>query len=167
MKCLEAPAAVAIAMRVLALHREYPGAALCDHRLVPPLRSFVSKICWSIVIDHWQMGMSTPGDRDPFLLTKPPTRDSISLSFLLQKPREVLMGQVLVRGLDDTVIERLRQRAESHHRSLEAELREILEQVSRQLDVATARDLADRIRSRLEGRLHSDSAELIREDRER
>jgi antitoxin FitA len=77
------------------------------------------------------------------------------------------MGQVLVRGLDDTVIERLRQRAESHHRSLEAELRVILEQVSRQVDVATARDLADRIRSRLEGRLHSDSAELIREDRER
>ena len=33
------------------------------------------------------------------------------------------MGQVLVRGLDDTIIERLRQRAESHHRSLEAELR--------------------------------------------
>ena len=30
------------------------------------------------------------------------------------------MGQVLVRGLDDAVIERLRQRADSHHRSLEA-----------------------------------------------
>jgi len=77
------------------------------------------------------------------------------------------MAQVLVRGLDDTVIERLKQRAESHHRSLEAELREILEQVSLQVDVATARDLADRIRHRLEGRPHSDSAELIREDRER
>ena len=77
------------------------------------------------------------------------------------------MGQVLVHGLDDNVIERLRQRAESHHRSLEAELREILEQVSRQVDVATARELADRIRGRLEGRLQSDSAELIREDRER
>ena len=77
------------------------------------------------------------------------------------------MGQVLIRGLDDTVIERLRKQAESHHRSLEAELREILEHVSRQVDVATARNLADRIRGRLEGRLHSDSAELIREDRER
>jgi len=77
------------------------------------------------------------------------------------------MGQVLVRGLDDTAIERLKQRAERHHRSLEAELREILEQVSLQVDVATARDLADRIRRRLEGRPHSDSAELIREDRDR
>jgi plasmid stability protein len=83
------------------------------------------------------------------------------------KPLEAFMGQVLVRGLDDAVIERLRQRADSHHRSLEAELRDILEQVSRQLDVATARDLADRIRRKLEGRLHSDSAELIREDRDR
>ena len=57
------------------------------------------------------------------------------------------MGQVLVRGLDDAIIERLRQRAESHHRSLEAELREILEQVSLQVDVATTRELADRIRA--------------------
>ena len=77
------------------------------------------------------------------------------------------MGQVLVRGLDDAIIERLRQRAESHHRSLEAELQEILEQVSLQVDIATTRDLADRIRRKLEGRPHSDSAELIREDRER
>jgi antitoxin FitA len=77
------------------------------------------------------------------------------------------MGQVLVRGLDDAVIERLKQRAELHHRSLEAELRDILEQVSHQLDVAAARDLADRIRRKLEGRPHSDSAEMIREDRER
>ena len=77
------------------------------------------------------------------------------------------MGQVLIRGLDDEVIERLKQRAESHHRSLEAEFREILENVSRQVDMATARDLADRIRRRLEGGPHSDSAELIREDRDR
>jgi antitoxin FitA len=77
------------------------------------------------------------------------------------------MGQVLIRELDDVVIERLKQRAQSHHRSLEAELREILENVSRQVDMATARDLADRTRRRLEGRPHSDSAELIREDRDR
>jgi plasmid stability protein len=77
------------------------------------------------------------------------------------------MGQVLIRELDDAVIERLKQRAQSHHRSLEAELREILENVSRQVDMATARDLADRIRRRLEGSPHSDSAELIREDRDR
>lgn len=77
------------------------------------------------------------------------------------------MGQVLIRGLDDEVLERLRERAEGHNRSLEAELREILELASRQFDVATARDLTDRIRRKLEGRPHSDSAALIREDRGR
>jgi plasmid stability protein len=82
-------------------------------------------------------------------------------------PLEVFMGQVLVRGLDDAVIERLRKRAEGHHRSLEAEIREILDQASNQIDVAAARVLADRIRRRLEGRGHSDSADLIREDRDR
>ena len=77
------------------------------------------------------------------------------------------MGQVLVRGLDDEVLDRLRKRAEGHNRSLEAELRDILEQASRQVDVATARDLADRVRRKLEGRPHTDSAELIRQDRDR
>lgn len=77
------------------------------------------------------------------------------------------MGQLLVRGLDNAVIERLRKRAEGHQRSLEAEVRDILEQVSRQVDVASARRLAGRIRRKLEGRPHSDSAKLIREDRER
>jgi plasmid stability protein len=77
------------------------------------------------------------------------------------------MGQVLVCGLDDAAIERLRKRADGHHRTLEAELREILDQASRQVDVATYRELADRIRRRLEGRPQSDSADLIREDRDR
>ena len=77
------------------------------------------------------------------------------------------MGEVLIRELDDTVIERLKQRAESHHRSLDDELREILKQASRQVDMATAREMADRIRRRLEGGPHSDSAELIHEDRDR
>jgi plasmid stability protein len=80
---------------------------------------------------------------------------------------EVFMGEVLIRGFDDTDTERLRRRAERHHRSLEDELRENLEQASQQVDIATARDLADRIRRRLEGGPHSDSAELIREDRDR
>ncbi len=65
------------------------------------------------------------------------------------------------------IIERLKRRAESHHRSLEAEIREILEQVSQQVDIATSKGLADKIRLKLEGRPHSDSAELIREDRDR
>ena len=77
------------------------------------------------------------------------------------------MGQLLVRGLEDHVIERLKQRADSHHRSLEAELRDILHQAARQADVTQTAELADRIRKKLEGRVHTDSADLIREDRDR
>ena len=73
------------------------------------------------------------------------------------------MGQVLVRGLEHAVIERLKKRAENHHRSLEAELRAILDQASHQVDLATARELADRIRLKREGRPHSDSPDLIRQ----
>jgi plasmid stability protein len=80
---------------------------------------------------------------------------------------EDVVGQVLVRGLDDVVIDRLKRRAEAHRRSLESELREILEQASKQVEMSASADLADRIRNRLKGRVHSDSAELIREDRDR
>ena len=52
------------------------------------------------------------------------------------------MGQVLISGLDDGVIERLKQRAESHDRSLESELRAILKEASRQIKM-TSRKLAD------------------------
>ena len=50
---------------------------------------------------------------------------------------------------------------------LEAELRDILQSAARQVDVSKAAELADRLRKKLEGRPHSDSAELIREDRDR
>jgi plasmid stability protein len=77
------------------------------------------------------------------------------------------MGQVLVRGLEDDVIDRLKTRAEENNRSLEAELREILVQASRQVSMARFRALADEIRRQLGDQIHSDSAELIREDRDR
>jgi antitoxin FitA len=77
------------------------------------------------------------------------------------------MGQLLIRGLDEDVIERLRKRAEWNHRSLEDELRAILELASRQVDVETARKMVDEFRHRLGGRNHSDSTDLIREDRDR
>lgn len=60
------------------------------------------------------------------------------------------MGQVLIRGLEDAVIERLTKQVESHHRSLEAELRAILDRASQKVDLATARELADRIRRKLD-----------------
>ena len=79
------------------------------------------------------------------------------------------MAQLIVRNLDDAIYEQLKQRAATQHRSLEAEVRLILEKAAheRVVDMATARARADQIRTGLEGRSHADSASLIREDRDR
>ena len=76
------------------------------------------------------------------------------------------MAQLLVRNLNRTVVERLRRRARRGGRSVESEVRAILEQAT-QADMASARTLANRIRARLRGRRFSDSAALVREDRDR
>ena len=77
------------------------------------------------------------------------------------------MPDVLVRDVDEKVLARLKEKAKAHGRSLGVELKFILEQAAKQLDMITARELADRMSRRLEGRHHSDSAELLREDRDR
>jgi antitoxin FitA len=77
------------------------------------------------------------------------------------------MAQVLVRGLDDITVERLKQRAVSNGRSLQAELKAILEEQARMLQKAEARALAARIRQRIASRAQSDSGELQAEDRQR
>jgi antitoxin FitA len=75
------------------------------------------------------------------------------------------MATALVRDLDDAVYERLKARAAGNNRSLEAELREILILASKQVDMSTARAAADAMRRRLEGRPHSDSGEILAEER--
>ena len=77
------------------------------------------------------------------------------------------MPQVLVRDLDATVVERLKARATDHGRSLQAELKAILEAQARQVTKAEARALAARIRQRLAVRPQTDSGELQAEDRTR
>jgi len=76
------------------------------------------------------------------------------------------MPNVLLRDLDPGVIEKLKARARKHGRSLQAELKHILEQAAR-TNTDTARALAARIRQRLAGRAYSDSAALLAEDRRR
>jgi plasmid stability protein len=76
------------------------------------------------------------------------------------------MAQIIVRNLDDVVVERLKARARANGRSLEAEVRLILEQ-SAKVDMATARQHVMEIRKKLAGRKFTDSVELIREDRDR
>ena len=78
------------------------------------------------------------------------------------------MAQVLVRGLDPKVVARLKERARDQGRSLEAELRGVIEQAARfDVDLTETRELAARLRRRLAGRKHGDSAELVAEDRRR
>ena len=76
------------------------------------------------------------------------------------------MAQLTVRRVDPEIVRRLRLRAAQHGRSAEAEHRAILEQA-----LGTGGDdfwvEAARLRERTRGRQHTDSASLIRNDRDR
>jgi plasmid stability protein len=78
-----------------------------------------------------------------------------------------IMAQVLVRQLDDKVVARLKKRAREHGRSLQSEVKTILEEAVPDYEAAWKRIGKFRKRLRESGRKFSDSAALIREDRER
>jgi plasmid stability protein len=76
------------------------------------------------------------------------------------------MGQVLVRNLPTEVVRKLKLRAKQHRRSLQEELKEILEHAAQQ----NAKDVQarlDHVRKLFAGRKFSDSSDLIRRDRAR
>ena len=77
------------------------------------------------------------------------------------------MAQVLVRDLDPSIVEKLKARAADHGRSLQAELKAILEAQARQVTKVEARALAAHIRQRIGSRPQTDSSLLQAEDRER
>jgi plasmid stability protein len=76
------------------------------------------------------------------------------------------MPDVLVRDLDSQVVERLKGRAKQHGRSLQGEVKAILEAVT-PMSMGEARSLAEQWQERLAGQIQGDSSELLREDRER
>lgn len=75
------------------------------------------------------------------------------------------MPDVLVRDLDAHTLELLKEQARARGRSLQAELKHILEQAARAADVRSALALADRVRGEFAGRPQGDSADLVAEDR--
>ena len=75
-------------------------------------------------------------------------------------PLEADLAQVLIRGLDTEIIERLKTRARARRRSLEAELREILQAEAQRADKAAARALVARVRRRIGKRPQTDTAIL-------
>jgi plasmid stability protein len=77
------------------------------------------------------------------------------------------VAQVLVRGLDEAVVEKLKRRAARNGRSLQAELKTILEVQSQQVGRAEARALAARIRQRIGRRPQTDSGALQADGRRR
>ncbi len=80
------------------------------------------------------------------------------------------MATILVRQLRDDIVERLKRRAASSNRSLEGEVRHILESASDD-DVAGKRAAflvaSDRLREKTRGSKQTPAEELIREDRDR
>ncbi len=74
------------------------------------------------------------------------------------------MAEILIRNLDDATVERLKLRAAQSGRSLQAEVKMILDQAAH-VDLETARLTAARIREKLKGRPAADSADLLHEER--
>lgn len=79
------------------------------------------------------------------------------------------MAQILVRNMDEEVIERLKKRAKEDGRSLQTEVKSILEKAAYEpkVDMETARKMSEEFRRRFKGRKFPDTVELIREDRDR
>jgi antitoxin FitA len=75
------------------------------------------------------------------------------------------MPQVLVRDVEPAVLEKLRARARRSGRSLQAELRLILRQAAG-APAASLLPEVERVRALFARRALSDSAELLREDRD-
>lgn len=76
------------------------------------------------------------------------------------------MAQILVRGLDAKTVDRLKARAKRHGRSLQGEVKLILQDAAGYSGEEVMR-IVQEWQRKFGGRRFSDSAELIREDRER
>ncbi len=75
------------------------------------------------------------------------------------------MANVLVRDLDDEVVKQLKISAKAHGRSLQAEIHDVLRNASARR-LAETRRLSAQWLKRLHGSAQTDSAVLIREDRD-
>jgi len=76
------------------------------------------------------------------------------------------MGQVLVRNLPAEVVKKLKSRAKQHRRSLQEELKNILEQAAEH-NVKDIQANVNTVRKLFAGRKFNDSSDLIRQDRAR
>jgi plasmid stability protein len=77
------------------------------------------------------------------------------------------MAQILIRDLDDDLVATLKARAKSNHRSLQGEVKAMLEEKVRSRSAAAVLEELRRFRAAFGKKKFSDSAKLIRADRER
>jgi plasmid stability protein len=79
------------------------------------------------------------------------------------------MAQILVRDLDDEVVERLKSRAKEEGRSLQSVVKLVLEQAAREpkVDMERARKISEQFRRKFRGRKFPDTVKSIREGRAR
>jgi plasmid stability protein len=80
---------------------------------------------------------------------------------------EVPMADVLVRDLDPEVVERLKTFAKEENRSLQAEMKEILTRAAQRLPRLSRLERIRKIKESISKRPQTDSAVLLREDRDR
>lgn len=84
------------------------------------------------------------------------------------EPREASAMDILVRNLEKETVDRLKARAKRHGRSLQAEVKTILEgEAEDRMSMAEFREYVRSLGEGLGRPGQSDSVDLIREDRER
>lgn len=76
------------------------------------------------------------------------------------------MAQLVINDIEDEVVERLRARAQAERKSLEQKLRDVLREAATSSRADVLAEMR-RIRAMTPRPLTTDSAELIREDRDR
>ena len=76
------------------------------------------------------------------------------------------MADILIRGLSDKTVRRLRARAERHGRSLQSEVKMLLEQVA-DTGVQQVAAILNRWERRFRDRKFANSARMIRKDRDK
>lgn len=80
---------------------------------------------------------------------------------------EALFKDVLVRKVDIGILEKLRHKAKRQNRSLQAEMQVILRDAAKRSEPSERLEEIRRIRASIKNRRQTDSAILLREDRDR
>ncbi len=83
----------------------------------------------------------------------------------ITEPKGKATAQILVRNLDKALVDRLKKRAQSDGRSLQMEVKAILERSAQVASMKEFRKSVDEFRNGLKGRKFPDSAKIIRKSR--